>query len=125
MDKSAKKQVKYSFNGVAPDLIDKFLVFGYEQKVIDSTFKYDKSLDDSLINQVIYDIFIFQERPSIINEICSDYKKEWLDNDIVTELIFPNLPMMFFLNKSKMKKSKSQKSINQHSFNNIFIKSSR
>ena len=81
-------------------------------------------MDDSLINQVIYDIFIFQERPSIINEICSDYKKEWLDNDIVTELIFPNLPMMFFLNKSKMKKSKSQKSINQHSFNNIFIKSS-
>ena len=34
-----------------------------------STFKNDKSLDDSLINQVLYDIFIFQETPSLINEI--------------------------------------------------------
>ena len=108
MEDLAKKRVKYPFNGVAPNLIDKFLVLGYEQKVIDTTFKYNKSLDDSLINGVIYDIFIFQERPSIINEICNDYKKEWLDNDRVTELIFPNLPMMFFLDKSNIKKSKSQ-----------------
>ena len=33
------KNIKYPFSGVAPNLIDKFLVLGYEQKTIEHTFQ--------------------------------------------------------------------------------------
>ena len=34
---SKNKNIKYPFSGVAKNLIDKFLVLGYEQKTIDFT----------------------------------------------------------------------------------------
>ena len=33
------KNIKYPFSGVAPNLIDKFLVLGYEQKTIEHTLQ--------------------------------------------------------------------------------------
>ena len=100
------KNIKYTFSGVAPNLIDKFLVLGYEPKVIEYTFQ---NCEDELVHKELktrFRYFEFEERPYIVNEICNDYTKDLLDNDLVLELIYPNLPEMFFLDKQYVKTKK-------------------
>ena len=36
---NSDKKIKYPFDGQAPNLIDKFLVLGYDQKTIEFTYK--------------------------------------------------------------------------------------
>jgi hypothetical protein len=93
------KNIKYTFSGVAPNLIDKFLVLGYDPKILEYTFL---NCENELIHRELktrFKYYEFEERPYIVNEICNDYTKDLLDNDLVLELIFPNLPEMFFLDK--------------------------
>ncbi len=98
-EKEAKnKLIKYTFSGIAPNLIDKFLVLGYDQKTIDYTFQ-NCSVSQSPDLNTRFTFFEFDNRPSIINEICNDYSKDLLENDLVLELIFPNFPQMYFLDK--------------------------
>ena len=96
-----EKKVKFPFSGIALNLIDKFLVLGYNQKEIDYAFKNLKK-EGKIRNKTRYEFFQFIERPSIMNEICNDYTKEFLDDDIISELIFPKIPEMYFLEKSYM-----------------------
>ncbi len=111
LEMNSEKKVKYPFSGVAPNLIDKFLVLGYDQKVIDYTFKYLKRSDDLKPDlKTRFDFFDFDERPSIINEICNDYTKDLLENDLILELIFPNIPEMYFLD---IKHNSSKKEIDE------------
>ena len=93
-----KKNIKYPFSGIAPNLIDKFLVLGYEQKTIDTTYK-NCIPEDKPELKTRFKFLEFEERPYIVNEICNDYSKDWLDNDLILELIFPNNPQMYFLDK--------------------------
>ena len=94
------KNIKYPFNGQATNLIDKFLVFAYDQKTKEYTLNnfVDKKFRD--IVQTRYYICNFQERPNIVNEICNDYHKDLLDNKLISELIFPNIPKMYYLPKN-------------------------
>ena len=98
---SKNKNIKYPFNGVAPNLIDKFLVLGYEHKTIEYTLQFSENSEPE-DTKTRFRFFDFQERPSIINEICYDYSKDLLDNDLLLELIFPNLPQMYLLDKENM-----------------------
>ena len=93
--------IKYPFSGIAPNLIDKFLVLGYEQKTIDNLCLYGNPDKDTKF-RTRFDFYEFEERPSVINEICNDYCKDLLDNDLLLELIFPNFPNMYFLEKQYM-----------------------
>ena len=43
LEMNLKTNIKYPFHGTVSNLIDKFLVLGYDQKVIDYTFKNLKS----------------------------------------------------------------------------------
>ena len=98
-EKEAKNQlIKYTFSGTAPNLIDKFLVLGYDQKTIDYTYQ-SCSVSQSPDLNTRFNFYEFDSRPSIINEICNDYSKDLLENDLVLELIFPNFPQMYFLDK--------------------------
>ena len=92
------KNIKYPFSGIAPNLIDKFLVLGYEQKTIDITYK-NCIPEEKPELKTRFKFFEFEDRPYIVNEICNDYTKDWLDNDLILELIFPNYPQMYFLDK--------------------------
>ena len=98
-NKNKNLNIKYPFSGIATNLIDKFLVLGYEQKVID--FTYLNCENDSPKKDLItrFKFYEFEERPYIVNEICNDYTKDILDNDLILELIFPNEPEMYFLEK--------------------------
>ena len=93
------KEIKYPFDGIAPNLIDKFLVLGYDQKTIDFTYM-NCNIDPNRYINTRFSFFEFEERPEVINEICNDYCKDLLDNDLILELIFPNYPQMYFLYKS-------------------------
>ena len=95
------KEIKYPFSGIAPNLIDKFLVLGYDQRTIDFTYQNcNIDPDQKLITRFMF--YEFDERPNIINEICNDYSKDLLDNDLILELIFPNYPQMYFLDKESI-----------------------
>ena len=99
------KEIKYPFNGVAPNLIDKFLVLGYDQKTIDFTFQNcNVEPNETLKTRFIF--YEFEERPNVVNEICNDYSKDLLDNDLILELIFPNYPQMYFLEKELINSKK-------------------
>ena len=100
MEKGVERQIRYPFSGVAPNLIDKFLVLGYNQKIIDNTSQKGKVFENFSKYEVIYKKV--SEKPSIINEITNDYIKEWLDDEMIINLIFPNAPSMLLVNKTKM-----------------------
>ena len=99
VEKEAQNQhIKYTFSGIAPNLIDKFLVLGYDPKTIDYTY-INCSISQSPDLNTRFNFYEFDNRPSIVNEICNDYSKDLLENDLVLELIFPNFPQMYFLDK--------------------------
>ena len=101
-----KKNKKYPFNGHATNLIDKFLIFGYDQKTIEYTLK---NIQETSLNEEFntrYKICYFQDRPNLINEICNNYQKDLLDNEVILELLFPKNPKMFFLDKSDINSDK-------------------
>ena len=93
------KNIKFPFHGVATNLIDKFLVLGYDQTIIEFTFKNCENIEPNNELKGRFRIFEFEERPYIVNEICYDYTKDLLDNDLILELIFPNIPEMYFFEK--------------------------
>ena len=93
------KNIKYPFSGTAPNLIDKFLVLGYEQKIIDYTFQHCENEIPKTDLKTRFKFYEFEERPYIVNEICNDFSKDLLDNDLILELIFPNMPEMYFFEK--------------------------
>ena len=89
-------KIKFPFSGVAPNLIDKFLVLGYKQKSIDY---YSQFGSENTKYHTRFQFFDLEDRPSVINEICNNYSKDLLDNELILELIFPNLPKMYFMEK--------------------------
>ena len=95
------KNIKYPFSGIAPNLIDKFLVLAYEPKTIEHTYQCF-NIDPKNDFKTRFRYFEFEERPYIVNEIVNDYAKDLLDNDLILELIFPNFPQMYFLEKQFM-----------------------
>ena len=96
------RNIKFPFSGIAPNLIDKFLVCAYEQQTIEYTYKFNEDTDPDINYKSQFRFFDFEEKPGIINEICYDYEKDLLDNDLILELVYPNLPRMYFLDKQNM-----------------------
>ena len=92
------KNIKYPFSGIAPNLMDKFLVVGYEPKTIEYTMQNCEAEPKPEL-KTRFHFYDFEERPSIVNEICNDFSKDLLDNDLILELIFPNMPQMYYLEK--------------------------
>ena len=91
------KNIKYPFNGDSPFLIDKFLIFGYEKKIIDYTYFYNRnSAKDNIILDFIK-FYKLEERPCVINEINNNHSKDLIDNELISELLFPKIPNLFYL----------------------------
>ena len=90
------KNIKYPFKGSSSNLIDKFLIFGYEKKIIVNSYLYNKSSNQIEITDSLKS-FNLNERPSLINEINNDYTKSQLDNDLIAELILPEYPKIYYL----------------------------
>ena len=111
--KLKQKYIKYPFSGVASNLIDKFLVLGYEQQDIDKTL-FDDEPKKLNINNNFLKYVNFQERPSVINEVCSNYKKESQDNDVIIQIIFPNFPQLIFIEKNNDSENKDKEKLDRY-----------
>ena len=104
------KYVKYPFCGMASNLIDKFLIIGYDQRNIENSLQNNKrqnlrnNIDDPL------KFIEFNTRPTILNEICFNYNKESQDNDQIINYIFPDYPKMLIIDKKYIK---SQTGVNE------------
>ena len=116
---SDDKKIKYPFIGQAPNLIDSFLVLGYDQKTIDFTYQNCNIKKPNY--KTYFTIFEFEERPEVINEICNDYSKDLLDNDLILELIFPNYPRMYFLAKEYINLRKEKEIDDEYLINPYFV----
>ena len=119
---------RYPFHGCSKYLIDKFLIIGYDKMVFDKVIqpshkaslnqKNDSSRNsfNPLTNAYSFPI---NTEPSIINEICSDYSKELLDNEIITSLVFPNKPVGYYFD-SERSKEEAKKNQAQQNYSVIF-----
>ena len=102
-----KKITKFPFNGRAVNLIDKFLLLGYEQNFIDKYLpkKIEEGIKEiknkNIAKNILYEYKGLKERPTVLNEITYDYNKELLDNDLISELIFPEEPTIIFILREK------------------------
>ena len=112
--------IKYPFSGIASNLIDKFLVAGYDQKDIEFALQQNELKKVNIKNNYLKYID-FQERPTIMNEICFNYTKQSQENDLVLKLIFPNCPRLYFLEKKFIKEQKEQYDNNEESNNYSII----
>ena len=93
---------KFPYHGRAPNLIDKFLIIGYDPKVLEKTLPalVEKKYTDKVSTMKPDTIVIeekCEERPQVLNEICYDYNKELLDNDMILELLFPDAPTLYLM----------------------------
>ena len=52
--------------------------------------------------------FTIPEKPSLVNEISNDYNKKVLDEDITINMVFPNIPIFYFVKESKRQLSPSK-----------------
>ena len=114
------KFIKFPFSGVASNLIDKFLVLAYDQKDIEYTLK-SQELKQLNIKNYFLQYVEFQERPTIVNEICHNYKKESQENDLILQIIFPNCPRLYYLDKNHIKDQKDQFDFNEETNNYSII----
>ena len=114
------KYIKYPFSGIASNLIDKFLVLGYDQKDIEHTLLREEPKPVNIKNNYLKYID-FPERPTIMNEICFNYNKESQENDLLLQLIFPNCPKLYFLEKKYIKEQKEQYDSNEETNNYTII----
>ena len=102
-----KKITKFPFNGRCVNLIDKFLLLGYEQNFIEKYLpkKIEEGIKEvrhkNIAKNTLYEYKGLNERPIVLNEITYDYKKELLDNDLISELIFPEEPTIIFILRDK------------------------
>ena len=97
----------YPFHGISKHLFDKFLIIGYNTITIFQELFHNKS---KLLSQKIEPIiknsplnpfmnaysFQIETEPMILSEICSDYEKILLDNDMILRLLFPNKPIGYY-----------------------------
>ena len=111
--KLKQKYIKYPFSGVASNLIDKFLVLGYDQRDIDEAIFMDEPQKVNINNNFLKYV-TFQERPVVINEVVSNYKKESQDDDVILQIVFPNFPKLFFLEKNNNSDNKEKEKFDRY-----------
>ena len=84
------------YNGKQRNLFNRFLIIGYESKFIS---KITPTIIEQCKNnpQRYSNGYKMEHLPSVINSISFDYSQEYLDDDIVIELIFPDFPDVFYI----------------------------
>jgi len=92
------KAKMYPFNGKAPNLIDQFLILGYDQLYLEKEYLTEmKELIKKKQSTLVRDRFIelkIKERPFIMNDIQYDYNIEKIDTKILREILFPDIKLL-------------------------------
>ena len=89
---------KYPFNGKAPNLIDEFLILGYEVSFLEKEYlteiKESIKKNHSTIIKERFIEFPIEERPYILSHISHDYNVEKIDSKILREILFPQIKLI-------------------------------
>ena len=113
--------IKFPFHGKDKNLIDKFLIIGYEiptMKSISNLNGTNFSSNNLNFNQLFFylekeklnnnEINTIQlnitEYPIILNDITNNYSKISFDNEQIIEMIFPNKPIIYAKQFDKVNK---------------------
>jgi len=88
----------YPFNGKATNLIDQFLILGYDQLYLEKEYLNEmkeliKKKQSALLKERYIDLKI-KERPFIMNDIPYDYNIEKIDTKILREILFPDIKLL-------------------------------
>ena len=97
---------KYPFIGYAPNLIDYFLIIGYDHLFIENDLKKQMKLENK--DEKIDKKYEYQPKtyPTVLSSIPSfqSHNKLMLENEIILKLIFPDPPYVFYNRTSKKQK---------------------
>ncbi len=114
--------IKFPFHGKDKNLIDKFLIIGYDiptMKSISNLNETKFSSNNLNLNQLLFyvdkeklnnnnEINTIQlnitEYPIILNDISNNYSKISFDNEQIIEMIFPNKPIIYVKQNDKVNK---------------------
>ena len=113
------KAKMYPFNGKAPNLIDQFLILGYDQLYLEKEYLTEmKELIKKKQSTLVRDRFIelkIKERPFIMNDIQYDYNIEKIDTKILREILFPEVKLLIIY------KSNDDNTIQEPNFYNVIF----
>ena len=94
---------KFPYLSTAPNLIDYFLIIGYETvlskgelSVEQTSCSTEKSMTKSSIDITETIDNIKTVEPCVLSNIASDYCNSMLDEDIILQLVFPSQPQIIF-----------------------------
>ena len=95
---------KFPYLGYSPNLIEYFLIIGYETSFIQNEIikgieeqEKDKQLPPPSQNDVkVFREYKCETQPTILNSISSNYNNEMLENDMIINLCFPSPPNIYY-----------------------------
>ena len=101
---------KYPFIGYAPNLIDYFLIIGYDHLFIENDLKKQMEMTSKLENKAEKSDTKYEYQPKTYPTILSSipsfqsHNKLMIENDIILKLIFPEPPFVFYNKNTKKQK---------------------
>ncbi len=123
------KEIKrYPFNGRSNYLIDKFYIIGYSistlhkllleengdhlsEKIITGKKQNEEEKNKSPLN---IQQFHLKEKPTLLNEITSDFNKECLELDTILDMILPNEISLYYSEKDLSSYQKENRDENEN-----------
>jgi len=124
-DLKLKKIKKYPYLGSSPNLIENFLIIGFEKStkteiLNDENFK--REVQDYEYQGYPQKIKIFIEnKPEVLNNISSDFSERMIDEDLIVKYFFPDLTQIYF-NKGEKKEPSNQNIIFYLSADKLTVK---
>ena len=124
-DLKLKKIKKYPYLGSSPNLIENFLIIGFEKStkteiLNDENFK--REVQDYEYQGYPQKIKIFIEnKPEVLNNISSDFSERMIDEDLIVKYFFPDLTHIYF-NKGEKKEPANQNIIFYLSADKLTVK---
>ena len=96
--------IKYPYESNAINLIDQFLVLGFQKNYIKKEFpKIIEKEKHKLQNQTNYIEIPIEEKAEVLNEINFKKDKQFLSKDLLINIIFPNNLSLIIMKKNTQK----------------------
>lgn len=99
-DLKLKKIKKYPYLGSSPNLIENFLIIGFEKSTKTEIIN-DKSLRIETQNPELQGFpnlreCIIESKPEVLNNISSDYSDRIIDQDLIVKYFFPGSTVIYY-----------------------------
>ena len=105
-DLKLKKIKKYPYLGSSPNLIENFLIIGFEKTtkaeiLNDENFKIEVQESEYQGFPKLKKYFI-ENKPEVLNNISSDFSEHMIDEDLIVKYFFPDLTQIYYNKGEKL-----------------------